>query len=279
MEDLSVSEIQDMIIEEKETHPELDTFNSDSMYAKWRMWTFVTAKVFRTIVSRFITFIADAKELIAREKPGRTRWYAEKAKLFQYGYSVVEDQDYYDNTGIDDSLVTASRVVKYAACVDVGSRLRIKIAGVTDGSLAPIGSTQFDAFKSYMENDVKYAGVRIEYVNSVPDELKLSYDIYYDPSVLDADGKRLDGTNDTPVQTAINNYLVNKLRFDGVFVTASLTDELQKVDGVKVPALQLAQARYGTLPFANIVDFYNPDAGYLRIAPSGLTLNFIKSPI
>jgi hypothetical protein len=37
------------------------------------------------------------------------------------------------------------------------------------------------------------------------------------------------------------------------------------VDGVEDPKLISAQARYGALPYAEIIDEYTPDAGYLRI--------------
>lgn len=277
--ELSVEEIQQQIIAEKDLHSELAVFSSTSMFAKWRKWTFVIATSFRTVISRFTTFVNDVLELLSKQKVGRVRWYAEMAKKYQHGHSVVTDTDTYDNTGLDEAVIEASRVVKFSACVDVGTRLRLKVAGLTSGSLAPITTAQLAGFISYMENDVKFAGVYIEYVNSVADELQLTYKIYYDPNILDATGKRLDGTNDTPIQNAITDYLLNGITFNGYFSSSKLTDNLQVIDGVVIPSLQVAKARFGLSPFSDIIDVYQADAGYLRLAPSDLTLIFIPSPL
>lgn len=280
MPDLTVKQIQDQIITEKAAHPELNIFSSTSMFAKWRKWTFIIATVFAAVQSRFTTFMADVLELLSKQKVGRVRWYAEMAKKFQYGHTVVTDTDAYDNTGLDAATIEASQVVKFSACVDVGTRLRLKIAGLSGGSLSPITAPQLAAFKSYMEDDVKFAGVYIEYVNSPADDLKLGYKIYYDPNVLDAIGQRLDGTNNTPVQDAVNDYLLNGITFNGFFDSSELTARLKKVPGIIIPSLQFAKARYGLLAYADIIDVYQPDAGYLRFAsPADLTLTFIESPL
>lgn len=226
----------------------------------------------------FDTHQSETKELIAAQKAARPRWYAEMAKKFQFGDSLVTEQDYYDNTGISAAVVDAKKVVKYASATDTGSGIRLKIAGMSGGVLAPITTTQLSALQSYM-NQIKWAGTFISYVNSSADSLKMTWKIYYNPLVLDATGKRLDGTNDTPIQSVIADYLTNGIEFDGFFNLAELTDRLQKVDGVTVPSLEIAQARYGLLPYSNIVDFYQPDAGYLVLSPSDLTLIFISSPI
>lgn len=226
----------------------------------------------------FDTHKAENIELLAKEKAARPRWYAEMAKKFQYGDSLVAEQDYYDNTGIPEATIEAKRVVKYASATDSGTGLRLKVAGISGGVLAPITSMQLAALQEYMKQ-IKWAGTFISYVNNNPDNLKMNWKIYYNPLVLDATGKRLDGTNDTPVQNVIQDYLTNGIEFNGFFDLAELTDRLQKIDGVIVPSLVLAQARYGLLPFSNITDFYQPDAGYLVLSPSDLVLNFVSSPI
>lgn len=274
----SISDINDAIIAQKEATPALDGLTSTSKFAIWRLWAYITAVCTWTLEVLFDNHVAEVKSIIAAEKKGRAQWYAAMAELFQYGDSLVTDQDYYDNTGIDPDVVAAKKIVSYAAGIDIGTEVRIKVARIVSGDLAPLTTPQLTAFEAYMQ-EVKYAGVMLKFINSVADDLKLSLRIYYNPLVLDPTGKRLDGTNDTPVQDVVNTYLISGIAFNSYFITSALVDQLQQIDGVVVPSVISAQARYGLLPFADIVDMYQPDAGYMRIASGDLSLTFIPSPI
>lgn len=220
----------------------------------------------------------EVKKLIAEQKRYKCRWYGAMGKQFQFGDALVEDQDYYDNTGLSAAEIEAKRVVKYTSAVQVTAGIRYKVATISSGVLAPLPAPQFNAFKAYM-NRIKADGVKFLFVNNPPDNLKLELDIYYDPLVLDSTGKRIDGTSDTPVKDAVMAYLVSGIEFNGYFISDSCLEKIKGVDGVIVPAFRLTQARYGMLPFADFVDFYQPDAGYLILDPANLAINYIASPI
>lgn len=204
-------------------------------------------------------------------------WYATKAKEFQYGATLPAGSDTYDNTGLTQSAIDAMKVVKFCSAVPAAYGIRLKIAGIDgSGNLTPIGTAEFNAFKAYM-NRVKDAGVFLNdyFKNQVADNLQLHLKIYYDPLVLDATGKRLDGTNDTPVQDAVTNY-IKSIDFDGRYRLDKQTDALQAVDGVVTPEIVSAKAKYAALPYSDIITEYNPDAGHLKIySPSDLTIDFI----
>jgi len=271
----TIAQIQQQIIDAKNADSNLSALSSTSAVAIWRLWTYIVAVAIWALEKLFDLFKADVNTLIASGKPHTLRWYALKAKLFQFGYSLFPDEDFYDNTGIDEATITAAQVVKYAAAVEVVKGVRIKVAGETAGDLAPLTTPQLDALKTYMGR-IKDAGVKLYYTNSVADSLKLEYDIYYDPLILDATGQRLDGINNTPVQDAIDEYLKEDMTFNGLFLPVKLTDKLQAVEGVVIPHLVLAQSQYGLFPFLSVGVQYQPDAGYLRLAnPSDLTLNFL----
>jgi hypothetical protein len=102
-------------------------------------------------------------------------------------------------------------------------------------------------------------------------------DIYYSPLVLDGEGKRLDGTKDTPIQNAIRDYISN-LSFNGLYINQSLVDKLQQVEGVEIAELKEASSRYGTLAnFLPINAKSIPHAGYYQISDSNMILNFIAN--
>lgn len=237
--------------------------SSTSKVSIWRLWTYVVAVAIWTLETIFDIFRIEIDEKIATLKPHSLRWYALKAKAFQYGQDLVDDADYYDNTGLDDTDIEASLIIDHAAVVEQTRGLRIKVATTVSGDLAALTTPQLNAFKEYMKR-VKDAGVKLLITSAIADSLKLKLTVYYNPLVLDATGGRADGTSSTPVQDAINNYLKN-LPFNGVFVVQSLIDVLQQVDGARVFDIQESQARYGALAYTAFRVQYIPDAGYLRI--------------
>jgi hypothetical protein len=145
--------------------------------------------------------------------------------------------------------------------------------------LEPLAAGELTAFRAYMAR-VKDAGVSLQIDSLVADKLKLELDVYYNPLILNSIGQRIDGSDLEPVKNAITKYLQN-LPFNGVFVLTYLVDELQKVDGVTIPKVKVAQAKYGLFPFTSINELYQPDSGYLRFeVPGDLVLNYIpQSPL
>lgn len=270
----TIEDIFNELLVAKEGQPELDSLNSTSRVAVWRLLLYIVAVGMWTLEKLFDLHLAEVRNAIATEKRGTVQWYAEMAKKFQYGDVLVADQDYYDNTGADEDTVAAKKIVSYAVATESGSSIRIKIAKINVEELAPLTVTELGAFQTYM-HQIKYAGIFLSYVNSPADKLKLGLKIYYDPLVLDATGKRIDGTNDTPVQDTIDDYLKNKIGFAGYYIPNELVDALQQVDGVKLPVITESKACYGLLPFEDTGDMYLADAGYLRINPTDLMITFI----
>lgn len=270
----TIATIQAAILAEKNAQAALSTLNSTSSTAIWRLWVYVIAVSIWALENLFDLFKSDVNYLIAQEKPHTLKWYATMSLRFQSGFSLVADETYFNNGAATDAVIEASKVVKYAAVSEVTKGLRIKVATETGGDLAQLGAPELAAFVVYM-NRIKDAGVRLYIGSQAPDSLRQTLNIFYDPLLLDNTGKRLDGTNDTPVQDAVNAYLKN-LPFNGLFVHAKYIDALQQVDGVVIPEIVSSEARYGALAFSPIVTEYAPDAGYLRVvSPSDLTLNFI----
>lgn len=240
-----------------------------------RLLFFCVAFVCKTLEEAFDQHKAEIDYTISLMKPHSLRWYAEKAKAFRYGQSLVAEADYYSDAGLTPGQIEAMKIIAYAAVVEVARGLRIKVAKLVNGELAPLTPQELDAFKAYMAI-VKDAGVKLDITSTVADALKLSLRIKYNPLVLDGNGQRIDGTAATPVPDAIREFLKN-LPFNGVFSTAKLVDAIQKVDGVNDPKVDLVQTQYGALPFTSVDIDYTPDSGYLRITIGDLTIQFIPA--
>src|SRR5438128_8747559 len=135
----TIAEIQTQIINQVQADPVLAAeLTSTSKVAIWRLWTYVVAVCFWTLEKSFDAFRIETDEKLAALKPHSLRWYALKAKAFQYGYDLVLESDYYDNTGIEESDIEASKVVAYAAVVEQIRGLRIKVAKDSGADLEPL---------------------------------------------------------------------------------------------------------------------------------------------
>jgi len=271
----TIAQIQQAIIDAKNADANLSGLSSTSNVAIWRLWTYIVAFCQWTIETFFDLHVAEVKGIIATQKPHTLQWYATMAKAFQYGDALAVDSDTY--AVID----TTKQIVNYAAAIEYTNGikgLRIKVATLSGGSLAPLNSPQLTAFTAYMQT-IKDAGVRLTMTTANPDSLKLNLNIYYNALVLEGTGARLDGTASTPVQDAIDNYLEN-LPFNGLYINFELLEALKAVDGVIIPELVSAQYYYTGIAgggYTAIATECSPDAGYIRVLnrTTDLTLNFI----
>ena len=270
----TIQQIQNEIIAAKNADNNLSSLNSTSNVAIWRLWTYIVAVCIYTLEVLFDGHKAEVQAIIAQQKKYSLEWLAYMAKQFQYGFDLVPGTDYYDNTGIDAATIESSRVIKFAACEELMLGVRLKVATLVNGELAPVPEPQFTAFKAYMER-IKPLGLHLEnyYVNTTSDSLKLTIRVAYNPLVLNSTGARLDGTANTPVLDAINDYLINGIDFNGLFKPLRLEDYVQSVGGIDNVHTELVQARYGANPYASIGLKYRPFSGYLRfVNPSDLVI-------
>jgi len=247
--------------------------NSGCKTAIYRLFTYVVAVAIWMHEVLFDELVSEIKSLIARERKGTLQWYADMAKAFQYGHTLEDDKDTYAVADED------AQIVKHAKMDEISGNLQLKVAKEVDGELAPLSSSgsgeepdELTPFAEYMQR-IKYAGVRLEIVTATGDDLRLVYDVWYDPLVLDANGLVLDGSGREPAREAIDQF-IKTLPFNGHFVPTALTDVLQKTEGVKIPVLKSAESRFGTNEFAVIDGYVIPRAGYLVVTDENLTLNY-----
>lgn len=213
----------------------------------------------------FDTHKTEVNDIIDTMKPHTRNWYETKAKAFLFGYSLVEDEDFYDTNLLTDDQITAATVVKYAAAVEKSGIVYLKIAGGDSDNRTPISDGQKAAFEAYIK-EIKDAGVVVYAVNEAPQYFGLDSTIYYDPMVLDSTGMKLeDGSY--PVKEAIEDFIAS-LKFNGEYRNASLVDVLQDIEGVVIP--ELAQSKWSNdgETWTAIDAKVTPDSGYFKIYDS-----------
>lgn len=257
------SEIRQEIIDSKNSNAVLSNLTSTSATAIWLMWVEIVVIAIWSFELLFDAHKADITQQIESDKSHRLNWYRKKALDFQYGADLVDGEDYFDNAGIDQDTINAQKIIAEAAAVESPAKVLIKVVKEDAGELVPLDSSEYDAIKYYFSR-IKDAGIKLEIISQNPDKIKVDLDIYYNPLILDSEGKRIDGLDSKPVQTAIINYL-RDLEFDGEFIAEKMIDYIQAVEGVEKLHLNTClAAKYDNPSFTSVGVSYNPYAGVLQ---------------
>lgn len=213
-----------------------------------------------TLEKLFDTHKKEIDTLIFEQKNGTLPWYRTMALAFQYGFDLLPDSDKFNNEAATEEQIESSKIIKYAAVLESpqDSRVIIKIAGETNGVLAPITPAQNEAFESYI-NEVRYAGVKTTIINYLPDRLFLNILIKRDALVLDNKGMSILNAN-YPVNEAIAEFM-KELPFDGELRLSALTDKLQAVEGVLDATILSADSAW-------VNDYDNPQPIFISKIPT-----------
>ena len=101
-----------------------------------------------TVEVLFDKHSAEVDARIEQLEPHTLRWYVNKVKAFMYGRKLVEDADYYDTSGMNQTDIDALRVVKYAVATEDSTVVYIKVAGQKNGQPCLLPDSQFKAILS-----------------------------------------------------------------------------------------------------------------------------------
>lgn len=235
-------------------------------------------------------FTEDVSNMIDNERYGHAGWYVKKALQFRYGQDInanyladpddnavdgdFAEEDLYPELA-DESELEALQVVKYAYCEEGTSGVSLKIAGMANNALAPIGTGELAAFTSYI-NRIKPAGISITVINESADILTLTLTVYYNPLILNSSGELISDTSEQPVETAIHNYL-NSIDFNGEFVSMKLVDAIQAAAGVEIVELVNATYQHGNYTAENINTRYTPESGYFTLNDNDCNIEYIAN--
>ncbi|SEA70870.1 hypothetical protein SAMN05444145_105247 [Alistipes timonensis JC136] len=198
--------------------------------------------------------------------PHRPKWYRDRVLAFMKDRTLIPDTDEYDTADMTDEESTAARVVKHAVAdeSDDASLLTIKVAGEQGGRRCPLDAQTESQLKAYIA-EIKDAGVRTSLVNIAPDRFNCELDIYFDPMLLAS-------AVESTCREAIQNYIEN-LPFNGEYTNMALVDQLQKIDGVRIPELRSATTVAAGESVVTAIDARCvPAAGYFEMGDVKLNM-------
>nr|DAP70176.1 MAG TPA: secretion system protein [Caudoviricetes sp.] len=198
--------------------------------------------------------------------PHRPKWYRDRVLAFMKGRVLLPDTDEYDTADMTDEEITAARVVKHAVAdeSDDASLLTIKVAGEQGGRRCPLDAETEGQLAAYIA-EIKDAGVRTALVNIAPDRFNCELDIYFDPMLLAS-------SVESTCREAIKGYIEN-LPFNGEYTNMALMDQLQKIEGVKIPELRGATTVAASESVVTAIDARCvPAAGYFELGDVKLNM-------
>lgn len=224
---------------------------------------YVFAVALWTLEKLFDAHTEEVDDRIEQLEPHTLRWYVNKAKAFMFGYRLFTDTDYYDTTGMSETDIDAARVVKYAVATESNTVVYLKVAGEKEGSPCLLTDSQFSALNSYI-NEIKDAGVSVQIRNEEADDMKMEIVVYYDPTLLSADGVSLiDGSK--PVEDAVRSTITS-LPFDGVLRKSDLLAAITAVSGVEVADItSLTVKPHSSSSWTPVIGYNRPYSGYYKI--------------
>jgi hypothetical protein len=235
------------------------------------------AYVVWTLEKLFDIHATQIDEALNQQKAGRPNDYKNAALNFQYGFPLLPNSVEFDNTGYTPEQIEASKIIKYCSVKESSqsARLIIKTASEVSGELQALTAVQENAFRAYMEDWYKWAGVKLSIINLPADELKITMQVFRNPLVIDANGQSiLEG--DRPVELRIKQYL-KELDFNGELVINDLIERLRELPGVdNVNILAMNSKAYNELAFTNISVSKIPEAGYFKITDF-TTISYVVS--
>lgn len=260
------------------------SLTSTSRVSPWRLLIYVVSSAIAGFEFILEVFRKELEARIATTRVHTKAWYRELALSFQLGmsYDVITG---YDNTGLSAAQIEATKVVKYAAVTRLVQNnaiyLRIKTANDVNGELVANTAAQLTALTDYIEDNTD-AGTLTIVSSGNGDDLKLVMKVWFNPQIIDSDGKRIDGDNDTPLIQGTNEFL-KSVEFNGRYIKRRNEDAITAIDGIEICEITLAASKhsqhdYTTTGIANageITDFRIADSGYFKLDLNAIEIQYL----
>lgn len=230
----TITEIYDSLITEKQTYSSLvglagegsDTYaarlmadlNSNSKVAIWRLMLWIVAFSAWTVEKLMDNFRTEMTGIAAQSIAGTDAWLIAQVKLFEKNNTTLMVNS--DRKVVYALSNPADRIVTFAGLSTENGRAVLKVAKSTG---VPLASTELSQLVGYV-NKIKFVGTRIAVVSRSAGTFAPIGTMYYEST----------GNLDTiraAAQTAFNNYIAT-LNFNSSINTASVTDAIQKAEGV-----------------------------------------------
>ncbi len=227
---------------------------SNGKVADWVLWLYNMAVSTNITDIAISTALSDIDSIIANQKIPTDLWFINIAKAFQYGDTVVINPETYQ-VGYS-TIIEANQIIGSCTTNNVSNKLVLKVRRKDTDILSVEEKTAFEGylFKS------KPAGTQLLVENFPADKVTLNMTILYQANL---DLTTIQGD----VESTIDSYL-NNIEFDSKFLTSSMINKLQELDGIIDPRLDSASAIDSLGVTVSFTHEYLSNAGYMVVNPT-----------
>ncbi|MEK0371177.1 MAG: hypothetical protein QQN55_08505 [Nitrosopumilus sp.] len=268
----TIKEIEDAMILDKESRPELNGLNSTSQVAIWRnlIFSFAVASSLNEISQE--EFQKQVEERALEIPTGTERWYASESLNFQDGDAL----EFIDGNVVYPIIDESKRIIILAAADKENGFLVIKVAKLdVAGNAIAITPTELTSFKEYWSQK-KFACTPLAFVSQESDKAIIDYRIGVNATVINpVTGESLTTPGIFPVKDAINEFLktFQAENFSSIFRIMKLTDAIQSVAGVENAVAQSVQIKPFDGVYTEVITEINEEhltqAGYITVSTTG----------
>lgn len=256
----------------------LNDVTTTSKVARWRLYIWCVAVAAYSIDTIFDLALMSFELLSKKSRFGTLPWYVNQSLSFQYGDTLV----YQNNEWQYATINTINQIVKRVAPQENGNTVNLKVAKLVSNVPTKLNSTELASFTAYIKK-IKPAGVNVNIISDDPDDIILYIKAIFDPLLLDDTGQLLSSPGTYPLNDAVNQFLSNlNDNFTGTVDLCELIDAIQLAQGIKSAYMIQASARYGTNAFSVFTERYESNAGHLVISsvnPLSSTVTYQSSNV
>ena len=165
-------------------------------------------------------WLSDVEKTALATRYGTKQWWHKQALNWQKGDSIEVDENGVLGYKTQDE---EKKIIKYAAIVNEGRNIYIKVAKKQGEELVALSSEEKIEFQAYLD-EIKPLGIKTIGQSGAACELEIKINVYYDR-------QREKTAIENSVKTAIKEYL-NGIIFGGEVVKNKIIDAVQEVSGV-----------------------------------------------
>jgi len=186
----SATEIYNSLIQTKESDPNLDSLDSTSLTAIWRLFLYVEAVGISLFEQVFDSFLLDMEFKIENTPVNSKKWYNNQMiSYFQYnvdpakGELIIDPTTFIPGYEIEDD---PSKIIEYAATTENNRNVTIKVAKQVNNLPETLSPDELISAASFVDR-IKPVGTIANVVSFVSDKILLDVEIYYNGSFVSTD--------------------------------------------------------------------------------------------
>jgi hypothetical protein len=236
----TIQQIQNQIINSKNSQTELSGLDSPSQVSIWKSWTFITAVAISLLEQLIDLFKVEVEAKLLNKVSGTKNWIKNNILLFQYSDTdpqiVQISSDYIISY---PTVYTNLQIVKQVA-IEVLDNNIVQIKVAKNSPPEPLTTNERTALQSFL-TEIMPAGIQTRLYSEVSDKIFIEGELFYNgmfSALIQAN-----------VNNAIKNYLEN-LPFGGKFVVQELEAAILAVTGVNDINISRIQARKDSQTFS-----------------------------